>query len=757
MATATDPWSWSVDAVIDALCVSRTSWIDARQLSRLPPSDFLEKLLKDNDVDGEVLLTDVDSSVLKEWDIKSLGQRSAIISIIRILRNSSTTYFARIKEESHSPPPDLPPTPIIKGHTFTASSQILPDTPTDVGIHVNQTTESLLGISAPLDLVDHQSQSYEVSGPTPGRAQEITIQDGTGNKRRKLDLTRYTRADSYDHSNTIDLSDHVHSNSSFLSDKALPVNKIFFGDAQRGQDLSDQDESTRGSCSFDFEIFNKKEQPAGCQLYVHRQLMHYFQNSTEYELRRGGRPACAKFPYRKSLLKKGSSLSALLVCFVDGKVIATREDARTVDQTASRSPSPEATHSEEGSSDTYWDFLKHWDGQDNTVLPVYGDSASEISLSESLIAEFEEDKNEQTKPEKVPLSQDEIQAIIDQATQQFVGLWQRKKLPLREHCAWTIWHKAKGARMRKSFANAAQVEVVRLERRLDKLKEDIIFQPWDDAAALKRLCASLEPTVFQLQEHLWRQSLWSLSKPPPKVETKIQIKKKVQVAKDEGSDGGDFLDGGSDEVASESSQPSNPEDNRDTLPPLAQPPSRDDGEGPRKSQTPPPVSELIHHSFDPSPENAQEDTGPPKSTAIIKLAMVDDSDSEEIIEDPKAPHTPSKRRVKEVKKDQVAVEKRNRAIARKKQQEARIISNQMIAGDLTRIAINTDCNDEDAFIYINENAAAKIKEHQVMGIQFLWRELITASMTDSESQGCLLAHTMGLGKTMQTYVPLLAL
>jgi SNF2 family DNA or RNA helicase len=31
------------------------------------------------------------------------------------------------------------------------------------------------------------------------------------------------------------------------------------------------------------------------------------------------------------------------------------------------------------------------------------------------------------------------------------------------------------------------------------------------------------------------------------------------------------------------------------------------------------------------------------------------------------------------------------------------------------------------------------------GIQFMWRELIEAN----NQQGCLLAHTMGLGKSMQ--------
>lgn len=48
-------------------------------------------------------------------------------------------------------------------------------------------------------------------------------------------------------------------------------------------------------------------------------------------------------------------------------------------------------------------------------------------------------------------------------------------------------------------------------------------------------------------------------------------------------------------------------------------------------------------------------------------------------------------------------------------------------------------------IFLNSEIAKYIKSHQVEGIQFMWRELC-----ESETpQGCLLAHEMGLGKTMQ--------
>ncbi|KAE8142227.1 P-loop containing nucleoside triphosphate hydrolase protein [Aspergillus pseudotamarii] len=48
-------------------------------------------------------------------------------------------------------------------------------------------------------------------------------------------------------------------------------------------------------------------------------------------------------------------------------------------------------------------------------------------------------------------------------------------------------------------------------------------------------------------------------------------------------------------------------------------------------------------------------------------------------------------------------------------------------------------------IYLDPQIGLRVKPHQLNGVQFMWRELIE----DENKQGCLLAHTMGLGKTMQ--------
>lgn len=70
------------------------------------------------------------------------------------------------------------------------------------------------------------------------------------------------------------------------------------------------------------------------------------------------------------------------------------------------------------------------------------------------------------------------------------------------------------------------------------------------------------------------------------------------------------------------------------------------------------------------------------------------------------------------------------------------LQSQDITIDERKVPINTD---PDNVVFLDQHIARRIKDHQITGIQFIWRELVE----DSKHQGALLAHTMGLGKTMQ--------
>ncbi|KXJ94786.1 SNF2 family N-terminal domain-domain-containing protein, partial [Microdochium bolleyi] len=62
--------------------------------------------------------------------------------------------------------------------------------------------------------------------------------------------------------------------------------------------------------------------------------------------------------------------------------------------------------------------------------------------------------------------------------------------------------------------------------------------------------------------------------------------------------------------------------------------------------------------------------------------------------------------------------------------------------------------DDEGFIHVHPEIARRIKMHQVEGVRFLWNQIVQKGGT---RQGCLLAHSMGLGKTMQIITLLVAI
>ncbi|KAL8926734.1 MAG: hypothetical protein Q9208_002808 [Pyrenodesmia sp. 3 TL-2023] len=66
--------------------------------------------------------------------------------------------------------------------------------------------------------------------------------------------------------------------------------------------------------------------------------------------------------------------------------------------------------------------------------------------------------------------------------------------------------------------------------------------------------------------------------------------------------------------------------------------------------------------------------------------------------------------------------------------------------DPSQVAVNLGKLEEQGLVYLPASIGARIQPHQKDGVRFLWREIIEDHAT---GQGCLLAQTMGLGKTMQ--------
>lgn len=91
-----DPWYWTVDQVVYALTDHDSLLLKINALLSLPDASILAKVLRENDVTGLALLTELTSRCLRnELGIKSLGHIAAIKDLVKQLRNMSTKYQER--------------------------------------------------------------------------------------------------------------------------------------------------------------------------------------------------------------------------------------------------------------------------------------------------------------------------------------------------------------------------------------------------------------------------------------------------------------------------------------------------------------------------------------------------------------------------------------------------------------------------------------------------------------------------------------
>ncbi|PHH72785.1 hypothetical protein CDD80_4259 [Ophiocordyceps camponoti-rufipedis] len=156
----------------------------------------------------------------------------------------------------------------------------------------------------------------------------------------------------------------------------------------------------------------------------------------------------------------------------------------------------------------------------------------------------------------------------------------------------------------------------------------------------------------------------------------------------------------------------------------------------------------------------------PQDSQIYRTNDLEDDDFGALDDDglPGSQESPSQSRKnapKEIVQNREAVDLRERENRRVEEQEARRVKlratldvSGFMSSDKSRLIINESKTEDQAFIYVNEAIGARIKDHQIEGVRFMWNQIVTDANT---SRGCLLAHTMGLGKTMQVITLLVAI
>lgn len=145
----------------------------------------------------------------------------------------------------------------------------------------------------------------------------------------------------------------------------------------------------------------------------------------------------------------------------------------------------------------------------------------------------------------------------------------------------------------------------------------------------------------------------------------------------------------------------------------------------------------------------------PRPVTNADSPVDDSSDASDSSSSEDMPLTPSKKRRRQLNKqrDKKAedLRRKNVKLNEEREQRARLLREQLaqsgsVPGDKSRLIVNETKEAHDSLIYLNDRIGSRIKDHQIEGVRFMWNQVVVDS---NVRQGCLLAHTMGLGKTMQ--------
>lgn len=519
MEPPVDPFNWSVDEVVKYLCYgSFDAWARSTTPSPRPDPAILETALRENDVTGDILLTEVDKSTLaQDFALKSLGQRSTIFKAIRYLQTISRKYGEIANQQNLEPAqsPSLAASPAtnyyVSQHSqfipsngspnpFLTPQAIRPPRPTPTSRsefypnEIQQNTPSRIvsppSINPPVRIEQTSDR------PNTLRKNEEFVVTTAGRKRRRLNLSR--RQNSVSSFNPLGAPQPTEEQ--YYDPRRLTIENIFHQDIP-AEDDNDDDE---------FCFVQNKKPPRGQTLFINQCLLHSLQQIPQNLEIRGDKTGLAVIPYSKPIYPKDSLRYFTLFVKSNKKVIVSREDI---------SQWPQLDRDE-----TMDYLLAKYPPIENeiTALPLYGDSESEGGYDSDTWNEIqnerEKEKDKQTE-ESTLISRAEVDAVIDDSVNSYAERWRTETLPVESRKAWKIWTQSRIKRTRILDIKAATDMTVRLNDRLEALRKAIKNEKWTKGKKndLQQQCRSMEPTVTEREFQKWKMSILQLATCPPKM------------------------------------------------------------------------------------------------------------------------------------------------------------------------------------------------------------------------------------------------
>ncbi|KAL1954663.1 hypothetical protein VTO42DRAFT_815 [Malbranchea cinnamomea] len=489
-----DPFNWTIDEVVQYLCYgSFDFWTHSKNPPPRPPASFLESLLRENDVTGDILLTEINKEFLQQNGLKSLGQRVMVVRAIEHLRQVSAKYKEIVGDQLAAPSSSTIIAFNQLGTPLTHSPWCQQQSPVPVAPPGLPPSTPVLNqrISLPPRPVrsddSHHELLSELQSTRPRRNEHIVV-DGTGRKRRRLTLAFASPATSTPLQSS-------RSKDWYIGPDKLAVSEVFY------EGIAYQDDDDDDTFSFVRQV----RIPSGKQLFVKQKMQHYLQQPLQ-EITRDGKKAFAIFPYNGVQGLKIPHYFTLFATDKNGVTTATKEDLNDWPDLAD-------------SASSFHYLLQKYppkldeDHDDIDALPLYGDSASEDGYDSETWQEIESEKREKTTDRT--LSAVELDEIIDECICKFVENWHATKRASEERKAKKLWTQSRANKTKHSEIRAAASELERLGNRLRMLRRAIKDNQWSKEEEVRQQCQSMEHSVFDRERLKWKISVLELDQCPP--------------------------------------------------------------------------------------------------------------------------------------------------------------------------------------------------------------------------------------------------
>ncbi|OAX83009.1 hypothetical protein ACJ72_02640 [Emergomyces africanus] len=503
-----DPFEWSIDQVITHLCHSSAPWTRS-SLPHLDPK-ALETALRENDVTGEILLTEINkASLAQDLGLKSLGQRATILRAVEYLRRLSQKYaeHSQSLQVDHPYPTEITPQTVPRSNFPTERPKVPFKIPSPVNPFPTPVAELSTHSSTAAPFQDYsigspeaerQQEPYIFTGSAPSnpRSSERYVIDNRGRKRRKLCLSKPkdSALGSPEENSVIKQSNR------YMGPRKVMLTDIFYND------MEDSDDET-------FLLAGAKC-PIAQKRFVNKRARYYFLAEPRSIKTKEGKDAVAIFPYSSKILPPGEIQHFTLFTHDQGTVKVTKEDAIAWPQL------------KEG-QDEFDYLLEKYPAEDDQILPLYGDSDSENGYDSETWREIELEKQEAEteKQQSKTLSAVDVDSIIDSCVEMFSRKWRDQKLPIQQRKAQRLWMFSRKWTTKHTETKSAESAIAHLERRLKALRKAIKDTPWSKVDEVQQQCQSMEETVFNIEAQKWKISILELDTCPPKPPPTASIKR----------------------------------------------------------------------------------------------------------------------------------------------------------------------------------------------------------------------------------------